>query len=65
MSHDLFNLCGELIPRHLIEEGSFRSGVESITNIRYVDDTVPIAESQSDLQRLLDVMVEESAKRDV
>ena len=64
MSHDLFNLhCGELIPRHLVGAEAFRIGVENITNIRYADDTVLIAESQSDLQRLLDMVMEESAKR--
>jgi len=63
VSHDLFKLhCGELILRHLVGEGAFRIG-ENITNVRYADETVLIAESQSDLQRLLDVVVEESAKR--
>ena len=35
----------------------------NITNIRYADDTVLLAESASDLQELLDAVVTESEKK--
>ena len=54
MSRDLFNYSSELIPRELEKENSLRIGGENITNLRYADDTVLLAESQEDLQRLLD-----------
>ena len=41
----------------------FRIGWRNIINIRYADDTVLLAESGEELQRLLDVVVEESEKK--
>lgn len=63
MSPDLFNYYSELILRQLQNEKGFRVGGRNITNIRYADDTVLIAESARDLQRLLDVVVRESEKK--
>ena len=37
-------------------------GGHSITNIRYADDTVLLSESEKNLQRLLDVVVQESER---
>jgi len=63
MSPDLFNYYSELILRELDKENGFQIGGHNITNIRYADDTVLLAESVEELQRLLDVVVEESEKK--
>ena len=65
MSPDLFNYYSELIfkLRELENEKGLRVGGCNITNIRYADDTVLMAESAEDLQRLLDVVVRESERK--
>ena len=63
MSRDLFNYYSELIPRELEKESGLRIGGENITNLRYADDTVLLAESQEDLQRLLDRLVVAESER--
>jgi hypothetical protein len=63
MSPDLFNYYSELILRELEKERGLRVGGHNITNIRYADDTVLLAESEEDLQRLLDVVVTESERK--
>ena len=63
MSPDLFNYYSELILRELEKENGLRIGGHNITNIRYADDTVLLAESEEDLQRLLDVVVQESERK--
>ena len=63
LSPDLFNYYSELILRELEKERGLRVGGQNITNLRYADDTVLIAESQEDLQRLLDVVVAESERK--
>ena len=63
LSPDLFNYYSELILRELEKEKGLRVGGQNITNLRYADDTVLIAESQEDLQRLLDVVVAESERK--
>ena len=60
MSPDLFNYYSELILRKLDKERGLKIGGRNITNIRYADDTVLLAESAEDLQKLLDVVVRES-----
>ena len=60
MSPDLFNYYSELILRKLEKERGLKIGGQNITNLRYADDTVLIAESQEDLQRMLNVVVTES-----
>ncbi len=45
------------------KEMGFSIGGRNITNIRYADDKVLLAESEEELQRLLDVVVEESEKK--
>ena len=63
MSPDLFNYYSELILRELEKERGLRVGGQNIRNLRYADDTVLLAESQEDLQRLLDVVVAESERK--
>lgn len=60
MSPDLFNYYSELILRELEKERGLKIGGQNITNLRYADDTVLIAESQEDLQGMLDVIITES-----
>ena len=60
MSPDLFNYYSEMILRELEVEKGLKVGGQNITNIRYADDTVLLAESVEDLQKLLDIVVRES-----
>ena len=62
MSPDLFNFYSELIFRELEKEKGLRVGGHNITTLRYADDTVLLAKSAEDLQRLLDVVVRESER---
>ena len=63
MSPDLFNLYSEVILRELDDrpEGILVNGVK-INNLRYADDTVLLATSASDLQKIFDAVVDASAK---
>ena len=45
------------------KERGLRVSGHNITNIRYTDDTVLLAESEEDLWRLLDVVVVESERK--
>jgi len=63
MSPDLFNYYSELILRELEQENGLKVGGQNIANIRYADDTVLLAETAEDLQRLLDVVVGESERK--
>ena len=60
MSLDLFNYYREMILRELEVEKGLKVGRQNITNLRYADDTVLLAKSVEDLQKLLDVVVRES-----
>ena len=64
MSLDLFNYYSEMILRELEVEKGLKVGGQNITNLRYADDTVLLAESVEDLQKLLDVVVRESELKD-
>ena len=57
MSLDLFNYYSEMILQELEVEKGLKVGGQNITNLRYVDDKVLLAESVEDLQKLLDVVV--------
>ena len=60
MSPDLFNYYSEMILQELEVEKGMKVGGPNITNLRYADDTILLAESEEDLQKLLDVVVRES-----
>ena len=57
---DLFNYYIKMILLELEVEKGMKVGGQNITNIRYADDTVLLAESVKDLKKLLDVVVRES-----
>ena len=63
MSPDLFNLYTEFVMRAVERKCGFRIGGKNIANLRYADDTVLLSESQTDLQKLLDVLVRESERK--
>ena len=54
LSPDLFSLYSEMIMRHLEGTPGIQIGGHNINNLRYTDDTVLIAETEEDLQELLD-----------
>ena len=60
MSPDLFNIYSEMILRNLENYPGVKINGVNIYNIRYADDTVLIADSEENLQRLLDITIEKS-----
>ena len=60
MSPHLFNIYSEMILRNLENYPGVKINGENINNIRYADDTVLIADSAENLQRLLDITIEKS-----
>ncbi|GFN94140.1 endonuclease-reverse transcriptase [Plakobranchus ocellatus] len=62
MSPDLFNLYNEIILRNLDDISGLKINRENLNNLRYADDTVIIAESGKQLQKLLDTVVLESER---
>ena len=47
----------------LEDKGGFRIGGRVINNLRYTDDTVIIAETEHELQHLMDIVVQESEQK--
>ena len=62
MSPDLFNLYSEVILRNFDGSEGLKANGENLNNLRYADDTSLLAGSEEDLQRLLNIVVEESKK---
>ena len=60
MSPDIFNIYSEMILTNLENYPGVKINGENINNIRYADDTVLIADSEENLQRLLDITIEKS-----
>ncbi|GFO50395.1 retrovirus-related pol polyprotein from type-1 retrotransposable element r2 [Plakobranchus ocellatus] len=56
---DLFSLY----MRNLENHPGIKVGGQNINNLRYADDTVLIAENKEDLQKLLNIVEEESRKK--
>ena len=62
LSSDLFNLYSEYILRDFEELKRASIGGQNVTNLAYADDTMIIAESEKDLQIILDKVVSSSKK---
>ena len=63
LSQNLFSLYAENIMRRIVQTQSIKINGSSKNNIRYADDTVLMADSTEDLQKLLTSLQSESAKR--
>ncbi|GFR77827.1 endonuclease-reverse transcriptase [Elysia marginata] len=63
LSPDLFSLYSEIIMQNLENCPGIKVGGYNVNNIRYADDTVLIAENKDDLQKLLNIVEEESRKK--
>ena len=63
LSPDLFSLYGEFIMREIDGMDGVKVGGININNIRYADDTVLVAESERELQLLVDRVKEASEER--
>ncbi|GFR71049.1 endonuclease-reverse transcriptase [Elysia marginata] len=57
---DFFNIYSEMILRNIYDLKGIRIGGVNINNLRYADDTVLFAESESELQAILDVVTDAS-----
>ena len=53
---DLFNIYSEMILRELEDIEGTKIGIYNCNNLRYADDTVLIASSVEDLQRMINIM---------
>ncbi|GFN96885.1 endonuclease-reverse transcriptase [Plakobranchus ocellatus] len=65
LSLDLFCLYSEIIMRNLENHPGIKVGGLNINSLRYTDDTVLIAENKEDLQKLLNIVEEESRKKEL
>ena len=54
LSSSLFNLYTEHIFRQIDELPGVKIGGRNINNLRYADDTVLLAETEEDLQKIVD-----------
>ena len=63
LSPELFSIYSEIIMRALEGMPGIKVGGYNMNNIRYADDTVPIADNEKELQEMLDTVVRESEKK--
>ena len=59
-SPHLFAMYIEMIMISLEDNGGFRISGRVINNLRYADDTVIFAETEHELQHLMDIVIQES-----
>ena len=59
---DLFNLCSETILREIEDLNCFIISGHNVTDLRYADDTLLIADSEEKIHALLDRVIVESGK---
>ena len=64
-SPHLFALNTEMIMREIEDMEGFRNGGKVVNNIRYADDTVILAESEQQLQQLINTVVTESELKEL
>ena len=62
LSPALFNLYTDIIFRKIDQMPGLKIGGHNINNLRYADDTVLLAESETELQQILDTVKDESQK---
>ena len=62
-SPHLFAMYTEMIMISLEDKGGLKIGGRVINNLRYTDDTVLLAETEHELQHLMDIMVQESEQK--
>ena len=62
-SSDLFNLYSENILREIQDQAGIRFGGHNLNNIRYADDIALIADSEENLQKILNKVVSESESK--
>ena len=62
MSPDLFSVYSEKSLRNIEDCQEMKINGQNLNNLRYADDTVLMAESDDQLQKLLDIVVLESEK---
>ena len=63
LSPDLFNLYSEIIMRSIQDMPGISIGGHNINNLRYADDTVLIAEKETHLQEMINIIAKESLSK--
>ena len=63
VSPNLFNNYSEIMLCSICGYDGVKVNGQNINNLRYTDDTVLIADSQKQLHRILDILIEESEKK--
>ena len=62
LSPALFNLYTDIIFRNIDQRPGIKIGGHTINNLRYADDTVLLAENETELQQILDTVKTQSER---